>query len=546
MKKRRAGLFAFGFIIILLLVLNFIIKDPNTVRQKYTAAPQFSNCSSIFINGLLRYEKTDNNGVTRYGYIDEDGKIITDAVFDDTLESVYFSSAVNPLYDVPETPPVLIPVKKGEKWGYIDRNGKVRIDFKYDRANVFSEGKACVKLDNKWGYINTEGKSIIPFTFDEAYNFIHGVSCVASNDKYGFINDEGNWLVKPAYSYLNSAVLGYRADNTDTIIFAIDFAVDEHQGLLKIENNSVKILAEPIYRKIFPFRNGEALYYISEKDAEGNDTGRYERGYLDESGEKLISWSDGQEGVYGLLSEGLRAAFDKNNRWGYIDKDKTIAIPFTYDKAEDFWQGGAIVCKNNKYGIIDGKNHILLDIAYDSISRYVDSCMVAEKDGYKQLIDTKTFKPVGKIYKEILLQDNNFAIFNEKDKFGLMNNKGVEVILPSYESADQLSSIIKTDIDTDGFWLKQGDQWAYMDFNGHRKVSEAFDDAGSFRFGYAPVKKDDQWGLIDKNGNRIVDYKFEEVFVLSSYMSDSHESVSANMAAVRINNKLGLVSLQGR
>ncbi len=552
MKKLKVVLLASGIVVCLLLVkyildnnagVQAVKKGPDTVVDaqsvKYLAQPQFSNCSNIFVDGLLRYEKTDPGGATRYGYIDENGKIITDAVFDDTLESVYFSSH-DPLSDVPKTTQALIPVKKGGKWGYINRTGKVIIDFKYESANVFSEGKACVKLANKWGYINMKGQNIIPFSFDEAYNFINGASCVSSNDKYGFINDKGNWLAEPAYNYLNSAVLGSAFDHTDMIIFDIA----EGQGLLKMVNNSVKIVAQPTYSKIFPFRKDEAFYVINEKDSQGNYTGKSKMGYLDKCGEKLISWSgDGQE-VYGALSEGLRAVFDDNNKWGYIDKDKKTVIPFIYDKAEDFSNGTAVVCLNNKYGIIDSKNNTLLSMEYDSLSMSVDTCIVAEKNSCQQLIDTKTFKPMGKIYKEIVPQDRNFLIVQENNKFGLINNKGLEIVPSSYESTDQLSSAIRTDIDSDGFWLKQEDKWTYMDFGGNRKFPEAFDDVESFRFGYAPVKKNGHWGVIDKNGNNLVEYKFDKIFVIASYKPDSDQCVFAKMAAVQLNNQVGLISLQ--
>lgn len=549
MKKFRVILLAFGIVAVLFftkyvfdinLDVKAMRKDLKTIPKQgenYLVEPQFSNCSDIFISGLLRYEKTDENGRTYYGYVDENGRIIADAIFEDTLESVYFSSAVNPLYDVQKT--TLIPVKKDGKWGYIDRNGNIIISFKYDKANIFREGKACVKLNSKWGYINEKGENIIPFSYDEAYNFINGVSCVLSNEKYGFIDANGNWIVDPEYNYLTSAILGYTFDNTNTIIFY----KGNHQGLLKMEDGSVKILAKPIYNKIFPFSNGEALYTIQEKDSQGNDIGKSQNGYLDENGSVHISWLGGQD-IYGLLSEGLRAVYDSTGKWGYVDKNNKVVIPYIYDKAENFRNGMAVVGINNKYGIIDNMNNNLLDIVYDSISLPYNNYIVAEKNNSQQLIDPKTFKSVGKIYNKILYQDNNFLIIQNDNKFGLMNDKGVEVVPPLYDSVDQLNSFFRKDIDSNGFWLKQNNKWIYMDFNGNRRFDKSFDDVDSFRFGYAAVKINDNWGLVDREGNEILDYKYDKISIISSYEPDSMKNKFAKMVAVQLHNKFGLISLQ--
>jgi len=52
----------------------------------------------------------------------------------------------------------LIPYRKGDKWGFCDRNKKIVIPIKYDLVWPFSEGLAAVKLNGKLGYIDKEGK----------------------------------------------------------------------------------------------------------------------------------------------------------------------------------------------------------------------------------------------------------------------------------------------------------------------------------------------------------------------------------------------------
>lgn len=51
--------------------------------------------------------------------------------------------------------------KKDGKWGYVDRNGSVVIDYKYDIAMDINEyGYGAIKKDGKWGVVSGDGKII--------------------------------------------------------------------------------------------------------------------------------------------------------------------------------------------------------------------------------------------------------------------------------------------------------------------------------------------------------------------------------------------------
>ena len=46
---------------------------------------------------------------------------------------------------------------KSNKWGFIDKNGKVVIPLKYSGLYDFREGLARVVLNDKYGYIERDG-----------------------------------------------------------------------------------------------------------------------------------------------------------------------------------------------------------------------------------------------------------------------------------------------------------------------------------------------------------------------------------------------------
>lgn len=56
--------------------------------------------------------------------------------------------------------------EKDGKWGFIDKDGNVVVDFIYDRTTEFSkEGYAGIKLQGKWGVLNEKGEIILEPTY---------------------------------------------------------------------------------------------------------------------------------------------------------------------------------------------------------------------------------------------------------------------------------------------------------------------------------------------------------------------------------------------
>lgn len=62
-------------------------------------------------------------------------------------------------------------VCRGGKWGFVDAEGELVIDYTYEDAESFGSGLAAVYTDGKWGYIDTEGNLIISPQFLEATRF---------------------------------------------------------------------------------------------------------------------------------------------------------------------------------------------------------------------------------------------------------------------------------------------------------------------------------------------------------------------------------------
>ena len=87
-----------------------------------------------------------------------------------------------------------------EKWGYIDKTGKIAIEPKYDMAYSFTDGLALVSEGGREGFIDTDGNYVIKLTDKVDYaSFSDGYALIRKGNKWGFIDKKGNIVIKPAF-----------------------------------------------------------------------------------------------------------------------------------------------------------------------------------------------------------------------------------------------------------------------------------------------------------------------------------------------------------
>ncbi len=61
----------------------------------------------------------------------------------------------------------LFVAKKHDKYGFVDKNGNVVVDYQYDKAYEFNKyGVATVKKDERWGAINEQGQEIVAPSYE--------------------------------------------------------------------------------------------------------------------------------------------------------------------------------------------------------------------------------------------------------------------------------------------------------------------------------------------------------------------------------------------
>jgi hypothetical protein len=92
-----------------------------------------------------------------------------------------------------------LPVRSGNRWGFVDRKGNLAVPIRYDDVFGFSDGRARVQLGNKWGFIDPNGQVVVPVTAEYASDFSEQLGCVGSGDRIAFIDPAGKKLFEARF-----------------------------------------------------------------------------------------------------------------------------------------------------------------------------------------------------------------------------------------------------------------------------------------------------------------------------------------------------------
>ena len=218
--------------------------------------------------------------------------------------------------------------------------------------------------DKKWGFMNTEGEVVIDSKFDKVGEFSKDsiAWAIVNVDDVGYINSKGEWLIDPIYDY---------ASNFDPDA-GVAFVRTKNGDFLLVNRSGELVSLPKEIEKVYAFTEGLGRVRLN-----GNFG---QLGFINAKGEYAI------EPKYSTLKyfeNGIALAFDGKN-WGGINKSGETVIPFEFDEIKGPKDGLYTVAKANKYGFYDANTHMILDPVYAEVRAF--------KDGYAAVRDAKTLK----------------------------------------------------------------------------------------------------------------------------------------------------------
>ena len=247
---------------------------------KIAIAPQFYQAYP-FSEGIARVELLKSNRL-HYAYIDRVGKI----VFSDpsVCEAGDFSEG-------------LAAVKIEQKWGYINRQGKIAIKPQFMGAQDFSEGLAAViDVSGRWGYIDRTGNFVIKPRFNHVLEFTtppgkfsQGLAAVGADNgtrRWGYIDKRGEFAIQPRFDS-GYAGCGYFSEGLAWVTVGCEPEKrDLTTGKYGYINQKGKFVIKPIFDFAAEFSGGLAKVQID--DYSVFDRGKW--GYINTSGQFVWEW----------------------------------------------------------------------------------------------------------------------------------------------------------------------------------------------------------------------------------------------------------------
>ena len=140
--------------------------------------------------------------IVKTGIINRKGKWILNPIYECVL-SYRDSLGIDNSYSDPKG---FIMVKSNNKWGFLDKDFKVKVPLIFDTLEEFDDKDfacACININEsyygkKCGFINRKGEWIIEPKFEllRRFNKI-GLALARLNNRQGYINRQGEFIFEP-------------------------------------------------------------------------------------------------------------------------------------------------------------------------------------------------------------------------------------------------------------------------------------------------------------------------------------------------------------
>ncbi len=335
----------------------------------------------------------------KYGFMNEDGQIIIDAKFQ-------FVEGFNE---------GLSSFAENDKVGFIDKKGNIRIAPKYDGVSAIVQGLFIVENDDLFGLIDRKGKVIMPCKYNDIGELSEGFIYASIDEEYFYANYNGLQLF------------------TESLISASDFennhAIVETETGVGVIDRMGAFLLPPLYNQ---------LNWISDSLLSFSENEQF--GIVSITGDTILNVS---YNYIGDFSDNI-ALVSISDTVKYIDERGEVILSNFYETYPnyklkgDFTYGAAIIAKDGKYGRINTSGDVVTEIEYENIGSGT-KFIPYEKEEYWGLMSLSNKILVSPKYDALDIVNDNRAITKLEDSIGLIDVNGNVLLDNSYKSIDYLT-----------------------------------------------------------------------------------------------------------
>lgn len=293
------------------MVIDCLYESAGNFSEGLAVVKKDGKCGYINNKGEVvidfKYDSADNfsfgYGV---GYIGRSKNIVIDKNGNEIINKSYsmsFGPISNNLFIVVEG--------IGNGYSIVDKDEKIILEG-IAQAGINVDGLIPVKQfaaqgnawdDGKWGFIDEQGKLVIDYSYDFAGTFVDGRAGVVKDGKIGYINKNNEFVIEAKYPYKDNTILR-----------------DYSCGLVRINDNDKTIFFDTNGKEVFSVDYGSIMDFSEERVQYEKDN---KIGYLDKSGNEVIECKYAHAFDF---SDGLAKVYkDEYVNFEFIDKNgKTI------------------------------------------------------------------------------------------------------------------------------------------------------------------------------------------------------------------------------
>lgn len=383
---------------------------------------------------------------------------------------------------------------QGEAIAQKEENRQVDKDISAEKKSSGVYVAPFMNNEGKWGYINTDGDVVIECKYDSAYEFdqdgyaVVGMQTDSDASEYytiyGLVNTEGEEIIPLDYSYINSSI-GSTCDNYGyRTITRLPYPFDYDEQYSGVMDKNGNIMMSPEYSSIYNI--GDSGYFIA---CESETIVPME--YYD---------INSQCGMNRLVVE------NSEGYYGAIDLEGNLEVPCQYDELGNFsYDNETYAMKDNAVFIVDiyGNERFLTN---------ADECWQMDSNLYEvginenwNVIDSNGEYLFSETHDNHEVNEKYIAGNNEEKKHGMLILKSGEVVNTEYQK--YMLSYTVPDI----VGVYDGANYGMLGSNGELIVPCSYDSCEISEDGayITADRQKDEYGnytectLFDSNGNKI-------------------------------------------
>ena len=409
------------------------------------------------------------NGI-RYGYIDRNGNIKIPAEL--KLSKVLGNG--------------FIGFSKTGKWGVMNSLGNVICNEAYHEILPFSEGFAAVRFGNKWGYIDTLGTEVIAPSFEKAGQFSSGYARIVKDHRWGYIDKSGAVIIEPKYM---------QAGN-----FSRDAAPVRTRDGFGLMGKDGKWLQRPVFIKVTQLDSSLAGFFVLLADGAS----------ICNSKGKIIIPAHYE--AYKYLGEGMIGCRN-GNFWALADTTGKIISAPVFEGLKPFSEHYAAAARDGYWGFIRKNGKFIIAPQYRVVGKFMDHIAYAYVDMTSYIIDTlghtkfifdkAAMSYMGYSEGKFLIGKLNSKREIEKQFF--MTRHGVKVNRIEYKEAILFQDgAARVRID--------GPTWGLVSYTGYYLVKPRFFALGPFEYGLARFQMRYTLGVFSLDGKQVLPVGYDAVY----------------------------------